>query len=254
MLSETVKGFHKTAILGFLLCILPSLVAACSTTACLNRGVAMRRDFTVLIKHDGEPLQRVRVQVTSSNGTENTLRFSGITDASGKVYVKDLAPGDYWLNAALLGIDAADLCFHVSEKAFGRAKRLLRFEWGDLAPATSRIAGELVNSEPGTGGSPVWNSIHRVSIPIVGAVLRLQNPVSGDAFDTVSGAGGSFTFDRVPNGTYVLHIEPGGGDHEFDPADLLVELSPSASKSKLMLLRTEATAGSCGSGISLQLR
>ena len=67
-------------------------------------------------------------------------------------------PGDYWLDASFLGVNAAYFCFHVSERPSRKAKRRMRYDWGDLAPATRQLAGKLVDSQPGTGESPIWIS------------------------------------------------------------------------------------------------
>jgi hypothetical protein len=221
-----------------LIAAIPS--GACSMASCLNRGVEMRRDFAVTITNDGKPLPGVAVQITS-NGSE---RFSGVTLTDGTVRVVDLPPGDYWLNAELLGISAAYQCFHVGGQPSRKAKRKLTYEWGDEAPATRRIAGRLLGSQLGRGGTPIWNLVHRVDVPISGASLTLHNPISGEVYSATSSVTGDFAFDTVSNGTYVLHVEGGSAEtRDYDATDLLIELSPSATRNVLLLTRRE---GGCG--------
>jgi hypothetical protein len=231
-----------------LLLVLPP-TSACSLVACLGRGIELQRDFVVLVKHEGKPLQGVTIRVTD---TAATVRFSGVTASNGMVRAASLPPGDYWLSADLLGVNAAYHCFHVAERASRRAKRRMIYEWGDFAPATSRIAGTLIDSQPGTGDTPLWNLVHRVNVPVREARLKLQNPLTGAVFSTVSDQNGAFAIDRVPPGVYVLHIEGGKSGRDYDATDLLINLSPRATKDKLVLTRREAGGGSCG-GTSLEL-
>jgi hypothetical protein len=133
------------------------------------------------------------------------------------------------------------------------AKRKFTYEWGDSAPSTRQIAGKLVDSQPGKDGPPLWNLLHRIDVPITGASLKLQDPVAGGAYNTMSDSTGSFVFDSIPTGTYVLHIEGGtAGDRGFDAADVLIELDPKVSRNALVLTRRAAGGGSCG-GTSLEL-
>lgn len=132
----------------------PSSSAACSLTSCLDKGVELRRDFIVRVTHGGKPLPGVSVQVTGAiKGNGNKL-FSGKTAADGTVRVRDLPPGEYWLNAELLGIAAGVQCFHIGARSSRVAKKKVSYEWGDLASATRQIAGKLIDSQPGKGGAP----------------------------------------------------------------------------------------------------
>jgi hypothetical protein len=133
-------------------------------------------------------------------------------------------------------------------------KHKFTYDWGDSAPASRRIAGKLIDSQPNKGGTPLWNLLHRVDMPISGANLSLQDPSTGAAYTTMSDATGFFAFDLIPPGTYVLHIEGGGaGDRGYDATDVLIELNPKASRYELVLTRREAGGGSCG-GTSLELK
>jgi len=222
---------------------------ACSLAGCLNDGVEANQHFTVMFKHDGKPVAGVRVEITG----EGKEQFSGLSSTDGEVRL-NLSPGHYWIKAELLGISAAYECFHINQQSSKSAKRKFTYEWGDSATATRRVAGKMVDSQPRKDGTPLWNLLHRIDVPISGASLKLQDPVTGSAYTTMSDSSGAFVFDLVPPATYVLHIEGGAaGDRGYDPTDVLIELNPNASRNEVVLTRREGGGGSCG-GTSLELQ
>jgi hypothetical protein len=212
----------------------------------------MRSEFLVVLKHNRKPLQGVSVRVTSNTEGTVTSRFAGVTASDGVVRVAGLAPGEYWLNAELLGISAADHCFHVAQRASRKARQRATYDWGEFATATPRAEGRLVDSQMGTGGTPLWNLVHQVTVPIGGSTLKLQNPFTGDTFATQSGADGAFAFGHVPDGIYVLHVEGGRSNRSFDGTDKLVRIIPTASGDTLVLTKEDPVGGSCG-GTSLEV-
>jgi hypothetical protein len=207
----------------------------------------MQQTFAVTILHSGKPLSGVAVQV-SGNGKQ----FTVFTASEGDVQITDLPAGYYWLDAQLLGISAAYQCFHVADRPTRKAKQKLTYEWGDEAPATRQFAGRLIDSQPNKAGLPLWNVLHRVDVPIVGANLKLQNPITGAIYTTTSDSEGGFAFGTVPDGTYVLHIEGGSaGDRGYDATDQLIKLNDQATQN--MLIFTRRDGGGCG-GTSLELQ
>jgi len=216
--------------------------------ACVSGGTEMRREFAVRVQHDGTPLAGVSVQVIS----DGPIMFSGSTESDGVVRVTNLPAGEYWLKAELLGVLAGSECFHVAERASRKAKRRVKYEWGDFAPASRRITGSLVDSRPSQGGAPIWNLIHPTRVPITGTRLTLRNPITGGVFETTSDQRGSFAFDGIPSGTYVLRAEGGRSDREYDTADFLIKVSPKATRDTLLMIRSDSGGGSCG-GTSLEL-
>jgi hypothetical protein len=210
----------------------------------------VRSSFAIFVTHDDKPLPGVAVRVVRA-GVE---RFSGLTEANGRVDVGRLEPGDYWLNADFLGTGVAYTCFHINKEPSRAAKAKLRFTWGDEAPATSRIAGRLVESQPGKGGTPLWNLVHRTDVPIVGASLKLQDPLTSAVYLTSSDQDGKFSFEALPNGTYVLHIEGGAaGDEAYDGTDEVVSVRTAATRNWLLFKRRDPGGGSCG-GTELELQ
>jgi len=214
----------------------------------------MRSDFAVTIRHADKPLPGTTVEITGPQGASGANKFTVTTDKDGMARITNLAPGDYWLNAEYLDIGAAYHCFHINVKPSRKAKRNLAYDWGDLAPGTRRIAGKLLDSQLGKGGTPIWNLLHRVDVPIVAAKLTLQNATTGVVYHTTSDANGAFAFDGIPNGTYVLHIDAGKvePDRYYEASDHLVSLGPTAKCDSILLRRREAGACSCG-GTSLEL-
>jgi len=242
------RALLKTAV-AVLLPFLPCPLLACSAVSCINGGPEFRRDFTVVLKHEGKPLQGASVEVTYNTERSVAVRFYGVAGSDGTVRITGLAPGEYWLNAELLGISAAYHCFHVSQRTSGNAKHRMTYKWGNFAVATRRVAGTLMDSQPGTGGTPVWNLVHRLSLPISGSKLILQNPFTGAVFSANSDRAGAFAFDDIPSGLYVLHVEGGRSNRDFDTADKLVRITPTAKGDTLLLTKSDPGGGSCGGTI-----
>jgi Carboxypeptidase regulatory-like domain len=229
---------------------------ACSTAGCAGDGIEMRRTFVVDIAFAGKPLPGVAVEVRGFGGAKNDSKlFSSVTALNGKVNVGELPPGNYWLYTDFLGISAGSQCFHVAPSSSRSAKKRVDYEWGDLAPGVRRMAGQLVDLQPGHGDSPIMNLIHRVDVPIAHAKMKLQNPVTAAVYTTESDAEGHFTFGQIPPGTYVLHVEGGTvtNGRDYESTDLLVALGDTAKSDTLLLSRREAGGGSCG-GTELELR
>lgn len=246
--------------MALLVLAIPETARACSVPLCLGRGMELRPDFKVTIRHDGKPLRHVRVTVTANNAGSASAAFSGFTGSDGSVSVQGLPPGDYWISAERLGIQAAEHCFHVaaSSQRSWKAKKQLQYEWGEFPfPVVRQVLGTLIDSQPGRGESPLLNAIHRVDVPIRGAHLKLQSPNTDQSFVTTSDADGRFEFQGVPAGTYALHIEGGQTGRPYDVTDFVIRIAPERSGSggmvvdSLNLIRGEDGGGSCGSNLYL---
>jgi hypothetical protein len=221
----------------------------------MDGGIEMRSDFSVKLRHADKPPPGATVEIIGPQNTSGAKKFTVTTDKDGIAPITNLAPGDYWLNAEYLDIGAAYHCFHVKERPSRTAKRNLAYDWGDLAPGTRRIAGKLLDSQPGKGGTLIWNLGHSVEVPISGAKLTLQGATTNAVYHTTSDANGAFAFDGIPNGTYVLHIDAGKvePDRDYEANNHLVSLGSNAERNSLLLKRQEASGGSCG-GTSLELQ
>jgi len=217
-------------------------------SGCLNNGDEVRPNFTIMVTHDERPLAGVNFHIVAKGAEQ----FSGITDDRGIIHVQKLAPGLYWLNGDLLGTGVVYTCFHVTERPSRKAKIKLTYTWGDEASASSKVAGRLVASEPAKGGTPIWNLTHRIDVPISGASLTLRDPISHAVYITTSDQDGHFSFEGLPNGAYVLHIEGGtAGEFTYDPADSVVELTNMAKRGELLFKGGPSGCG--GNELALQL-
>lgn len=220
----------------------------CSIAGCLNNGDEVRPAFAISVTHDGKPLAGVSFHIVAK-GTE---QFSGLTDETGTIRVTKLRPGLYWLKGEILGTGVAETCFHVNAKPSIKAKATLAYTWGDEAPATTRIIGRLVVSQPASGGTPIWNLTHRIDKPLATASLTLHDPVSNSAYVTASDEDGRFSFEGLPSATYVLHIEGGTAEgFTYDPTDSIIELADSAKRSELLFKGGPSGCG--GNQLALQL-
>src|SRR5260370_4001423 len=193
---------HKRWVLacGAVLTLLtiPVSTVACSLVGCVDRGVELRSNFIVTVTHEDKPLPGVSVQITGNSDVAGHQSFSELTGADGTAHFASLPPGDYWIKADLLGIESGYECFHINSFASRNAQKTRRYEWGDMAPAIRQAVGRLVDSQPGKGGNPLENLLHRVDVPIAGARLELRQPFMGTVYTTISDANGYFAFDQVP--------------------------------------------------------
>src|SRR5215469_18601220 len=112
-----------TVVALCLVSLLAVPAGACSLAGCLDRGIEMRTDFAVRIRHANKPLPGAIVEITGPQGTSGAKKFNLMTDKDGIARITNLAPGDYWLNAEYLDIGAAYHCFHVKERPSRKAKR-----------------------------------------------------------------------------------------------------------------------------------
>jgi len=234
---------------------LPLPAVSCSMIGCSGDGDEMHHSFKVRIVRNGKPLTGTTVRIARTGEAGNKKFFLGTTGSDGSVHITNLPPGNYWIYTDLLGISAGTNCFHVSSHSTSKALKSLRYEWGDLAPATRSMQGILVDSQPGKTGTPIERLLHRVEVPIANARLTLHDPFSGSAVTTLTDETGKFSFAGISKGTYVVHIDSGTapGGREYDSSDILVALADKAKLDALRLVRREAGGGSCG-GTSLELQ
>ncbi len=231
------------AVLGSL--FIPS-AAACSLVPCVNDGIEVNPNVSVVVKHEGKALGGVTIEIIRGESSTERPILSLLTHPDGTAQISDLEPGEYWLRAGLLGIGAADHCFHVAQHPSKHAKKLLRYEWGYGAPVVRQVVGALIDTQPGTGGTPLWNLLHPIDVPISGAALQLRNARTGELLRTISDNRGEFTFDLIPNGMYVLHSEGGTTGRSYDPTDLVINVRSTAKTLALVLKRQEPGATNCG--------
>jgi len=236
--------------LGIMWLILAPITSslACSAASCLDDGIELTRSFDVGVKHDGKALPGVSVYITPDGVDGGAAVVSGTTMSNGSFRVKNLSPGKYWLNSELLGVSAGSECFHIGVQPSPSARTKIRYDWGDLAPATEAVEGRFVYGEPGVGGTRFWNFLHQVDVPVEAAALSLRSPFGSETYSAASDSNGHFSFALVPEGLYVLHIDAGrtSGGHHYASADLLIRLGKSARSAEIVLKDTIGEFGGCG--------
>lgn len=240
-----MRSRHYILIAIFTLCA--PTVLGCSMAGCLNNGDEVRPAFAISVTHDERPLAGVSFHVVAKGNEQ----FSGVTDETGSIHIPKLGPGLYWLKGEILGTDVVETCFHVSAKPSIKAKATLAYTWGDEAPATTKIVGRLVVSQPATSGTPIWNLTHRIDKPLATATLTLHDPISHAAYTTTSDKDGDLSFEGLPNGTYVLHIEGGSaGGFTYEPSNEIIEIANTAKRSELLFKGGPSGCG--GNELALQ--
>jgi hypothetical protein len=218
---------------------------------CIDNGDEFHHDFAVTVRLNGKGLAGANVEILndSSDAPIAELQptpFSGRTSSDGSLRVRGLPPGNYWLRADVLGTFVTSQCFHVLAQPTVRAKRRLTYEWGNYARSTSRVAGRLIDSQSSAGGAPIENLLRRINEPIRGATLKLQDPRTGEVFSATSDEEGRFTFDVVPDATYVLRVDGGRSNRDFGGADLVLRVKTSEAARKLLIKYADPGGGSCG--------
>jgi Carboxypeptidase regulatory-like domain len=251
---NTLKVRAKVVVIALSLAMLGASARACSTTSCLDHGPEFHSSFKVEVRFRDKPLKGVNVEIQRYAEGRDIEAFSGETDPKGSIEIRALSAGNYWITVQYLGIGVGEECFHVSDQPSSKAKRARKYTFGELAPSTRNVKGEIIDAQRVSTGTPLWNITHPNNVPIAGAKLRLQDPLSGAIYTVTSREDGSFNFPGVPDGTYALHVEGGtAGEANFQSADRLVNVSVKAKGESVILRNTYAGGGSCG-GMELEIR
>jgi hypothetical protein len=232
----------RTLLVIALLCLPISASKACEISlVCPHHGFEVANKFTVAIRHAGRPLKSALVEVILDEGGN----ISKTTEATGVVLFENLPPGNYHISVSFLGIDAVYECFHVAKwKTARTAKRRLTYSWGDDAPKTRKIAGKLTSryyiDEPRE---------QHPNTSVTGIHLTLIDPIMGTRYEATSDPDGFFFPSDIAEGVYVLHSE-GDKSRRYYPADILIRLSRTAARKKLVL-ELGGGGGDCRSALEL---
>jgi hypothetical protein len=214
---------------------------ACSLLPCSNRSIEVQRDFIAIVKFAGRPLPGVSVEVRTSSSGQPYL--TALTDAAGEARIRPLVPGDYWISVKYLEVSAGYHCFRVLPYSSLRAKGRLKYRWGESGLTLRSLAASAVDWQPDTGGTLLWNQAHSHTVPIIGAVARLEDARTRESFRSVSDAAGKFAFPVLPEGAYVLHVEGSTASRGYEASDILLSVEHSAARQNLVLRRRETGCG-----------
>lgn len=169
-----------------------------------------------LIKNDedGDTLAGAIFKVIDKNGQD--VQTDLVSDASGKVTVTDLAPGDYQFveTQAPTGyiLNTKKLTFTISAASEGK-------------PVIVQ-AGTMINYQ----GSVILHKVNTAHESLVGAEFTLYDEQMNELAKDVSKADGIISFDKLAPGTYYL-VEtqapklPDGTDYVINPYPIKVVIS-----------------------------
>jgi hypothetical protein len=238
----------RFSLLVCLLLIAPRSAVSCSVRSYQEQPVGP--DFEVVVTHGKKPIPGVEVVITPSPGASVFLSVN--TDERGVAEIRDLPAGKYWLAASYRDIEAGRELIEVSPKA-RKPKKRFDFEWADYSHEMRSVKGKLTGLVKGDTGNPLQDLIHPVEVVDPGIPITLRNAFSDEEFHTASDSSGTFLFDPLPQGTYILTI--GGGAKSFggqiaEPTTMVIDLTASAKRDFLPLRLQD---GGCG-GAEYELR
>jgi hypothetical protein len=239
---------QRLSLLACLLLIAPRAAVGCSLRSYQEQPV--RPDFVVVVTHGNKPIPGVEVVVTPSPGPSAFLTAS--TDERGASEIHSLPAGKYWLVASYRGIEAGRELIEVSPKT-KKPRKQFNFRWADYSYEMRAVGGKLTGLVKGNTGHPLQDLIHPVEVSHPGIPITLRNAFSDEEYQTISDSSGTFLFDPLPIGTYILTI--GGGAKSFggqiaDPTTFVIDLTESAKRDSLPLRLQD---GGCG-GAEYDLR
>lgn len=173
---------------------------------------------------------------------------AGLSDKSGQVMVRGLAPGKYFLFAKHRGIESENRWIEVGGRSH---KRIRRFDlhWADYSIVTREVSGALTGRVNGNTGNKIMDVVHAREAVQPGVSLRLDDLFGDRTFSTVSDSSGAFMFGSVPMGTYLMTIaggQPMVGSRISEETNLVVDISQSFSRNFLPLQLKEGGCGGMG--------
>lgn len=235
-----------------------ALLPASSAMACsyAYAPVEIEPETIVSISHLGQPLPRVSVEVRTAGRHASRLLFRGSTERNGTLRLPRLQPGDYIASAYFLDVTVESSYVRVAERSSPLAKPRLEWEWASSPEIVRGVEGRLMDLSPPTL-EILPNMIERVTNrdklraeavthPISFASLRLQSVKTGQIYFAASDSRGSYSFDGIPDGSYVLRIEGGISFNAYEPTVIVVRVDSSAGAVPINLKTLYPDFGICG--------
>ena len=97
------------------------------------------RTLQVVVKLGRVGLTGARIEIKAV--ATGVVISAQLTVRSGRVSMRRLAPGDYWITVSYLGVIAGEQCFHVLSRPSVAAKTTLRYRWGDSGDPSAEPCG-----------------------------------------------------------------------------------------------------------------
>jgi hypothetical protein len=243
-----VLPVRKRNALTILFVLLASAAAFCCSLRSMQY-LPVRSDLTISITHGGSPISGIEVRVFRDHDPSKVV-LAGITDEHGIFQIPGLPPGRYDLLAEHKGFTAGHEWIEVTESRTAGRKARFTFEW-DSEFQLKKVEGKLTALERGTTGNKIMDIVHPRVVPHIGVALSLENAFSNVSYRTVSDSTGTFIFEEVPSGIYVLTIAGGKTSMigEAQETSVLIDVSNSAHQENLPLQLNDSGCG----GASYQL-
>lgn len=234
-------------ILSFLGAISPCRSSGCAMGFAQHK---VKSTFVVEISYHGQPLQGIETEISRETHQEPYLILvsSVQSDENGRVPIRGLDPGDYFLAVKHAGIGGEAVELKVVGEGEGDAsiENTVKLGWPNRKVfKIRRVAGKLVRT-------PFDFRTGSAEPPLAGAKLTLTDALPGTRRTaSVVQTNGKFEFGSLDAGLYIVHIkqdETKGpiGDERID-GDIFVEVSRDATDLELPLLRLYMS--DCGMGI-----
>jgi hypothetical protein len=230
--------------LSLLTCfLLIGLRAAVGCSARSYQEQPVRPDFVVVVTHGNKAIPGVDVVLTPIPGASVFLSVS--TDERGVAEIHDLPAGKYWLAASYRDIEAGRELIEVSPNA-KKPRKQFDFRWAEYSYEMRTVSGKLTGLVKGNTGHALQDLIHPIEVSHPGIPITLRNASSDNEYQTSSDSSGTFLFDPVPQGTYILTI--GGGMKSFggyiaDPTIFVIDLTSSGRRDFLSLRLQDSGCG-----------
>jgi len=126
-------------------------------------------------------------------------------------------------------------------RATAHAKSTLEYRWGEAPTPVRQVSGKIMDIR--RQGTTLIERVKNppVEIPIGGAQIQVLHPTNGAVYVGASDDFGAFELAGVPDGVYVMRVR--GGVSQDDSSNFLIQVTPTAVKESLQLIRGDLCGG-----------
>ena len=177
--------------------------------------VKVQSNFDIVVTDHGEPVSGVPVIITRMGVSHASPVMTALSDAKGRIPVRDLSPGDYAVTSGG-AIQVPGFIASVSPKNT-KTEASVELQWPDFRLVkVKHLAGRLKSADP----------LH----PFAEVEIELLNLDGSEVRKLVrTGSTGRFQFDAIPPGVYVLRVwtsQPGVPEDWQVHGPIAVEVMP----------------------------